>query len=180
MKDGHWELSRLLDLLRDEIENRERCSGIQASFPTNTSKTPVTKQMPSTASTLLTDGRKPSCTYCRQSHASHFCKIVTDKAARKDILRQQGRCFICLQRNLVARNCESKGKCFSCTGKHHLSICHGRSVPSKPDKIPEIIDQSPKTNTLYVSGKDSILLQTELKPKYIFMELKRRIKYAHA
>ena len=28
MKDGHWELNRLLDLLRDEIENRERCSGI--------------------------------------------------------------------------------------------------------------------------------------------------------
>ena len=160
MKDGHWELSRLLDLLRDEIENRERCSGIQASFPTNNSNTPVTKQMPSTASALLTDGRKPNCTYCRQIHASHLCKIVTDKAARKDILRQQGRCFICLRKNHVARNCESKGKCFSCAGKHHVSICDGRSLPLKPDEMPKVINQSSKTNALYVSGKDSILLQT--------------------
>ena len=74
MKDRHWELSRLLDLLRDETEKRDRCSGIQASFQTNTSNIHVTKQMPSTASTLLMDGRKHNCTYCRQIHASHLCK----------------------------------------------------------------------------------------------------------
>ena len=89
MKDGHWELSRLLDLLRAEIEIRERCSGIQASLPSasSASKPPVVKQMLSTASTFLTSGGKPSCTYCKQNHAYHLCKIVTDKAALRRSLR---------------------------------------------------------------------------------------------
>ena len=108
----------------------------------------------------MTDGKKPSCTYCRQSHASHLCKIVTDKIARKDILRQQGLCSICLRKNHVARNCESKGKCFSCAGKHHISICDSRSLPPRPDGAGKITDQSTKTNALYASTRDSILLQT--------------------
>eukprot|EP00795_Rhopilema_esculentum_P005784 gene5784-11069_t len=80
MKDGHWELGLLLDLLQAEIENREWFSGIQASLPSalSASKLLVVKQMPSTASTILTSGRMPSCTYCKENHACDLCKIVTD------------------------------------------------------------------------------------------------------
>ena len=162
MKDGHWELSRLLDLLRAEIMNRERCSGIQASLPSasSASKPPVVIQMPSTASTFLTSGGMPSCPYCKQNHASHLCKIITDKAARKEILRQQGRCFICLRKNHVARNCDSKGKCFSCAGKHNISICKGRNLAQKSEANSKPNEQGTKTNAFYANCRDDILLQT--------------------
>ena len=41
-----------------------------------------------------------------------------------------------------------------------MSICDGRSLPSKQHEMPKVINQSSKTNALYVSGKDNILLQT--------------------
>eukprot|EP00794_Sanderia_malayensis_P001253 gene1253-biopygen482 len=34
IKDDKWELGRLLNLLRYEVENRERCLGIKAALPT--------------------------------------------------------------------------------------------------------------------------------------------------
>ena len=43
--------------------------------------------------------------------------------------------------------------------ENFMSICNGCSLPSKPDEMPKVINQTSKTNALYVSGKDSILLQ---------------------
>ena len=70
IKDGSWDLDCLLDLLREEIENRERCGSIQADLPSfvpkaqsNTSE----KKSPSTAAVLYSEGKKAnvaSCTYC--------------------------------------------------------------------------------------------------------------------
>ena len=125
--------------MRDKVEYREQCSEIQAEFPTElrASKQPLARQLPSTASALLTGVKKLSCTYCRQGHASHLWKNVTDKTARKDILRQQGRCFICPR-------------------KSHSSS----SLPPRPDGAVKTTDQSTKTDALYASIRDSILLQT--------------------
>ena len=33
IKDQRWQLNRLIDLFRQEVENRERCAGIQAALP---------------------------------------------------------------------------------------------------------------------------------------------------
>ena len=33
IKDKRWELNRLIELFREEVENRERCAGIQAALP---------------------------------------------------------------------------------------------------------------------------------------------------
>ena len=154
VKSGQWELSYLLDLLRDEVENRERCSGIQASLPQSFAASKGSQNQrptPPTASALFTEGRKvteptqgPTCTYCKQGHASSYCRVVTDKKARKNILKQQGRCFICLRKNHMARNCASKGKCFNCTGRHHISICEGRNTRPQSDQRP--VGQSETTS----------------------------------
>ena len=172
IKDQRWELNRLIDLFREEVENRERCAGIQAALPSNKvpeGKKPANfaaeqRKHPSTAAALFTS-QKPSststkCTYCKQGHTSAHCSVVTDRGARKNILRQQGRCYVCLRKDHMARTCPSKGKCFNCAERHHVSICENRnettptvSNEGKPCGVPE-------TNNLYVSARDNILLQT--------------------
>lgn len=79
--------------------------------------------MHTTTSALFTKHSRPTCTYCKQGHPSDSCKMVTNPAARKDILIKQGRCFVCLRKDHLSRNCPSKNECFKCKGKHHISIC---------------------------------------------------------
>ena len=81
------------------------------------------KHSPSTAAALVTETRNVDCTYCRQVHSSVNCKIVSDIRARKNLLRWQGRCFICLHRNHLAKNCTSTSQRLNCLKRHHVSIC---------------------------------------------------------
>ena len=48
---------------------------------------------------------------------------MTNSAARKDLLIKQGRCFVCLRKDHLSRNCPSKNQCYKCKGRHHISIC---------------------------------------------------------
>ena len=113
----------IMRVLKNEMEARERAvlhdepqlsAGSQA-FPNF--------QMRTTTFALFTKHSGPTCTYCKQSHPSNSCKMVTNPAARKDILIKQGRCFVCLRKDHLSKNCPSKHKCFKCKGKHHVSIC---------------------------------------------------------
>jgi hypothetical protein len=42
---------------------------------------------------------------------------------RKGILRDQKRCYLCLQGGHCAHECENGRLCRWCNGKHHQSIC---------------------------------------------------------
>ena len=88
------------------------------------------------------------------------CPKVTGVEARKEILRKSGRCFVCLRRNHISRNCRSSLKCNTCNGRHHVSICPNRmpTTPSDPQNH-QTEDVVPSTN-LYVGTHNPILLQT--------------------
>lgn len=105
-----WELCKLLQSFKQELEVREKCS-----FMSNISSTVETKKQPPqhpTAATLMsTDKPSPTCTYCKQHHLSASCPIVSDVKARKDILRKKGRCFVCLKGQHISKNCTSNLKC---------------------------------------------------------------------
>ena len=78
---------------------------------------------PPTASVLNSTSRtSPTCTYCKHPHASNMCKTVTDVRARKEILRKEGRCYVCLKKGHLSRDRPSRNKCFKCDGWHHISI----------------------------------------------------------
>ena len=49
-----------------------------------------------TGSTLYFGGKKDgiSCTYCRRSHPTAKCNVITDVKARKAILRNKAKCFM--------------------------------------------------------------------------------------
>ena len=177
-----WDLDILLKAFDSEIEARERCEPIGTNpsdfftpkrpFPSQTNKG---KEVP-TGATLTNQSEQPvSCTFCKQSHPSASCGTVTDISARRNLLKQQGRCFVCLQRNHLARNCSPSKVCRICSGKHHMSICknanrgsgtseiqsRGSSVESS-DGGERRSNESKTSTTVYVDSNTSILLQTAI------------------
>ena len=101
MRD-EWDLDHILDVFRSELEVRERANGNNISPPDQSSSKPPYNRgrrglpLP-TDTALFATGSKPTCTYCQESHASHACKNVTSIAARNEILKRAGRCFVCLK-----------------------------------------------------------------------------------
>ena len=135
-----------------------------------------------TASTLLSSSRDlhvdPQCSYCHQSHSSMNCPSVTDIATRKQILKTSWRCFNCLHRNQMSRDCKSSSKCQRCKRKHHTSICEPHPHPtfrrdsqlpsmahsSGPSLNPEAASYQSSTvctsNNLYSHNTQAVFLQT--------------------
>ncbi|CAB3997663.1 Hypothetical predicted protein [Paramuricea clavata] len=136
MTGESWNLNTLLENFREELENRERCEGIQAlSFRDGRNFNEQRggrkySNTPFTAAALMTSKTTINCSFCQKEHTSASCFVVTDIEARKQILRKQGRCFLCLKRNHIARDCESRYMCKYCSGKHHVSLCNNNSRQS--------------------------------------------------
>ena len=117
-----WNLDILLKPFDSEIEARERCEPIGTNpsdfftpkrpFPSQTNKG---KEVP-TGATLTYQSEQPvSCTFCKQSHPNASCGTVTDIGARRNLLKLEGRCFVCLRRNHLARNCSPSKVCRICS-----------------------------------------------------------------
>ena len=125
VKDEEWQLDRILHVFENELEARERAAVRDVAQSTSEVKSFKRDQprMKPTTTALLTKATGPTCTYCRMNHASNSCTTVTNVAARKEILKRHGRCFVCLRRGYISRNCPSNIKCFKCSGRHHVSIC---------------------------------------------------------
>ena len=51
--------------------------------------------------------------------------IITEPPARKAILRNKAKCFVCLISSHRVVDCDSKVACFKCKQLHHISICKG-------------------------------------------------------
>lgn len=127
-----------------------------------------------TATTLFTNTSRsstPSCCYCKQNHPSKDCITVTTAAARKQILRSDGRCFNCLAKGHLSRQCRSAGRCFKCKSKHHTSVCEGQNrPPSSTDQShaqtqesalnPDAPPFTATANNFCASSVKSVMLQT--------------------
>ena len=109
IKEGEWNLSTVMKILDREIDARE----ISAANPGACSNKKITRNPPTAAALLSTD---PSvhCVYCDQTHLPSQCKNVADVKAWKQILLRSGRCFVCLKKGHVSKNCRSSTKCFTC------------------------------------------------------------------
>ena len=84
----------------------------QEEFPTSSaSSLPVLSQ------------RRKACVFCRANHFSLFCQNITDINQRKEILRRNNRCYNCLASGHRISECRNEGRCRTCNGKHHTSIC---------------------------------------------------------
>ncbi len=85
-------------------------------------------------------------------------------------MRKAGRCFVCLKRHHLSRDCRSKFNSKNCRGRHHISICTQAAYQDKTkkpsDSLPDPERNSeganvPRTSSvLYVGAQTPILLQT--------------------
>ena len=134
VKDDEWDLNALMTVMEREIEARERAVTGPSVLPKRQSRDPPT------AAVLLTRESGPTCSYCSQSHSSNTYRTVTNVETRKQILKKAGRCFVCLRRHHISRDCRSGIRCVHCNGRHHNSIC------THKDPSPRLIT-TPSTTT---------------------------------
>ena len=103
------------------------------------------------------------CVFCKQGHPSYKCRKVTDISQRKSILRKNGRCFLCLEKRHLMKNCSINYQCNKCKGKHNITICEGpRKLDpnTKKDSNLAPITQDNETLTTLNESRHSTLLQT--------------------
>ena len=169
MTGESWDLDQVMKIFEQEVDARER-----ASLPSGTGTQPRTP----TAATLVA-GNSPSnttisCVFCNQKHPSASCTQVVDVPARKEILRRAGRCYVCLKRHHLSKDCHSSIRCEDYRGRHHVTICHRRAASdsdsSTPagsargtsnESSPALGRRTPVTTSAFcASTQNSVLLQT--------------------
>ena len=139
-------------------------SGASSSHPKRGSG-----RTPPTAATLLT-GDFPRCCFCGQVNLAENCARVGTAEERKQMLFKSGRCFVCLRRGHLVRQCRSKSRCTGCGGRHHVSICAKPAAPDPPQENPSTTTTGlnpsapsfdpPTIPSLLVNAKGPVLLQT--------------------
>lgn len=119
------EIDPLLHLIQSEIEAKEISEKIKA-VTEQVKHPPPPKPLLPTAGTFFgatskTESTVPKCVYCTERHFSASCNKVTDINARRDILRRDKRCFMCLKKGRLVDQCDKS--CRNCKRRHHQSIC---------------------------------------------------------
>ena len=182
-----WKLDSLLTNLEKELQVRERMTAVQR--PDMRMVKPH-KEPPSAHNLLAGNSSKFTCSYCQRDHPSNTCGEITNPHVRKQHLQKTGRCFVCLRRGHVSRECTSTRKCGKCNGRHHISICSkgqdsqppggqtnhplepgsstdGNNQPSLSDpqaglnvKAPPFRARKPQNTSLWVNSSTTTLLQT--------------------
>ena len=171
--DSEWNFDEVMDEMKKEIDARERAGATSVLI----TKTRATKDT-HTAAALISgvDSSAACCSYCGQSHSSVSCKTVVGSDLRKQALIKVGRCFLCLRKHHMSRDCKSTTKCYmyTCSGRHHTSICSRTAQKDGPSSLcasndgvqmsaghkrAPILSKSPVVS-LYVDTKTPVLLQT--------------------
>ena len=62
--------------------------------------------------------------FCEPHHTFRSCVTVIHTTTWKDILHTAGRCYVCLQKNNLSKDCHSSFNCRTRQGRHHFTICH--------------------------------------------------------
>ena len=132
-----------------------------------------------TAAALLSGATGTVCCYCQQAHSSASCTSVSTLSARRQVLKSSGRCFNCLRKGHLVRDCRSASRCLKCKKKHHISVCDGGqntdrhqmrqvrqentvSPSTTPTLNPEAppFESTPTASNLCTDGVKAVLLQT--------------------
>ena len=107
-KVGNWELDQVLADLKIELKAREACDQLhvdrQSGLHFKSSRSSFSQW---TTSALFSSVGKITCSFCKNPHQSAKCHAVTDPKVGCNLLRKYGKCFRCLKRGHLARECTS-------------------------------------------------------------------------
>ena len=163
-----WNIKDFVDALQAEVELRE-CHALTSPAGNNNNdgnNYSRRRREPVTTSTLL--ARRMDCAYCRGNHKHEDCTRVTGRKERLELLRKFNRCFKCINKGHLARECRARHSCNACGGSHHISICEKGLGENKDDKKGEKERQEKKdedgddvhVGNLHVGTKCRVALQT--------------------
>ena len=81
---------------------------------------------------LKSNSRLGNCVYCDdKKHIPSRCNLITNVETRKNLLKNQGRCFICLSKGHASKTCKANYSCVKCKKRHHVSICSAENDKRK-------------------------------------------------
>ena len=152
-KNDVWDIKQMMDMFKEELEAKERCSfnaksekkedvtsDDELSYSTSNlhvQQVPPPKKTPRQRKPPL-NANKPKCIFCGQAeHETQNCPNVTNVQTRKEMLKNMGRCFVCLTKGHRSGNCRKQYQCRKCGKRHHVCICDGSS-PSAPSQGPHL------------------------------------------
>ena len=158
-----------MNVIKGEVEAREISDHVKVTERKQPDIPNIQKYPAATASTLLVreGSGRIVCVYCKGDHFSAPCESFRETKVRKEVLKREGRCFLCLSQGHKAAQCTSKRKCQKCSKRHHQSICESdgsaqiRDVPPETNNPPK--NDTPITSTTAttnVKSNPKILLQT--------------------
>ena len=156
-----WQMSDILDVIRQEVEAREISEGVKVNAdkpnPTyNQMKTPSAAALSANVNEStrpLPAGNQIKCAYCRGGHYSASCDRVTDLLARLEIIRRDRRCFVCLRFGHQSSSCSLN--CRRCHGKHHQSLCRQTNSPRESSN-PNEYSQNTQTLVGHVTNSHTM------------------------
>ena len=169
-----WNLDQMMEIIEKELEARERAS-MNSSGHNTQIQTRKSHDHP-TAAVLVATNASFSCYYCGEQHVSTSCKTVTNPDARRQILLKTGRCFICLRKGHMGKDCRSSTRCASCRGRHHTSICgstrnpQGSTSPVPSSSSSQLQQGTPLTAK---TGTSSVSLYVDMRTPVLSRQLLR-------
>ena len=167
----------MFDLIQSEIDAREMSEKIKAATeqlkPPSSSKTSLSTAGTFFGATSNTQSTVPKCVYCTERHFSASCRKVTDISARKDILRRDKMCFMCLKRGHLVDQCDKS--CRNCKRKHLQSIFQANSPGESLNSHlpPEEKSSQSKPETQVPNNTTRVNTANLQKPLQLILQLRR-------
>ncbi|XP_028404089.1 uncharacterized protein LOC114526762 [Dendronephthya gigantea] len=158
-----WTLDDLLTPLKEEISLREEHHHKDAERGKDGRERGDRRWNCGTTTTqaFLTKGGMANCAFCLGQQRHEDCKKVKTLENRKQIIRKYSRCFKCLNKGHIARNCSIRVKCSACKKEHHTALCDAENNPEGLEVEGEEGNLSPTNGTgtiatLVVSPKNKV------------------------
>ncbi|KAJ8914911.1 hypothetical protein NQ315_016065 [Exocentrus adspersus] len=143
-------LERLMEFLRNEVENEEKISLAKTSFGFYEKRRNVDSHKDisiPTASGLISQNKTLKCAFCKNSHVTSECQDDRMKEMslneKRKILLNNGRCYLCLKFGHVARKCAVKLACSICKGRHATIMCTQKEKRDNDVQVENLSNTTP-------------------------------------
>ena len=111
-REGEWTLEKLRRSIQKYLVAKEKTEIYEER----------TEEKDARDEGVLAKDFKLKCVFCGMDHYHDECDKYTTIRQRTSCL--EGRCYACVSRKHVIRDCKSKKECFHCKRKgHHHSLC---------------------------------------------------------
>ena len=156
-----WDLTRLLMMIKCEINAREKCT--TAMEQERVGKNAFSSGEPLSAASLFAGQKsKLLCVFCKKRQWSDKCRTISDPSSQKQFLKQGRYCFLCRKEDHKIRDCKRKKGFFYCKGLHSSAICSERDKKDDKNKEDSPSRTTNNSATCHVQNQLTpvVLLQT--------------------